>query len=139
MVDGVRLDGIRGAASVPSNGAKTPEGKFTVDDSATPLIHNARLSTTAGINLESMLALQAVDEAAERDRSARKRGTAMIAALTKLQHTMLAEEDPTSALGALKDLTTDGSAADDPGLDEILRAVDLRSRIEIARRQRRTC
>jgi hypothetical protein len=139
MVDGVRLDGIRGAASVPSNGAKTPGGKFSVDDGATPLTHNARLSTMAGIDLESMLALQTVDEAAERDRSARKRGTAMIAALTKLQHTMLAEEDPSSALVALQDLTIDGAVADDPELDAILRAVDLRSRVEIARRQRRAC
>src|ERR1700733_10256214 len=131
MVDGVRLDGIRGTASISSNATKTPAGKFSVDDSATPLAHNARLSTMAGIDLESILTLQAVDEAAERDRSARKRGTAMIAALTKLQQTMLADEDPSSALVALKDLTTEGAAADDPVLEEILRAVDLRSRVEI--------
>ena len=61
----------------------------------------ARASAVAGIGLESMLALQAVDEAVERDRAARKRGTAMIAALTRLQRAMLAEEDPSLALRRL--------------------------------------
>jgi hypothetical protein len=83
-----------------------------------------------------MLALQAVDEAVERDRAARKRGTALIAALTKLQRAMLAEADPSSALKALTELTSDSPLADDPGLGAILRAVVLRSRVELARRER---
>jgi hypothetical protein len=137
MVDGVRLDGIGGAASVPRDGFKTPEGKFSVSDGATPLANKARLSTTAGIDLDSMLALQAVDEASEHDRTARKRGTAMIAALTKLQRITLADQDPSQALSALNDLTADSPAADDPGLQAILRAIKLRARVEIALRQRR--
>ena len=136
MVDGVRLDGIGGTASVPRDGTKTPEGKFCVDGGATPPTNNARLSTVAGINLDSMLALQAVDEATEHDRTARKRGTAIIAALIRLQRATLAEEDPSLALIALNDLTADLPKADDPGLDAILRAIKLRARVEIALRQR---
>jgi len=137
MVDGVRLSGIGGAASVPRDGTKTPEGKFSVGDGAAPLTNNARLSTMAGINLDSMLALQAVDEATEHDRTARKRGAAMIAALIKLQRMTLAEQDPSLALAALNDLTEDSPAADDPGLDAILTAIKLRARVEIALRRRR--
>ena len=81
-----------------------------------------------------MLALQAVDEAAERDRAARKRGNAILAALTRLQRAMLAAEDPSMALCDMNDLTADAPVAEDPALAAIVRAVVLRSRIEIARR-----
>jgi hypothetical protein len=60
----------------------------------------------------------------------------MIAALTDLQRVMLTGQDPTSALRALNELAAGDSGADDPRLGAILRAIVLRSRIEIARRQR---
>jgi hypothetical protein len=120
---------------LPRDGTKTGAGQFTVEDSAAPLHQQARLASVAGIGLESMLALQAVDEAAERDRAAHKRGTAMVAALSRLQRAMLAEEDPSSALNALDELAGDGPLANDPELGAILRAVVLRSRVELARRE----
>jgi len=135
MVESVRAGGVGGAAPVARGGTRTAAGRFSVDDDAAPLTRNAGLSSVATIGLDSMLALQAVDEAMERDRAARKRGTAMIAALTGLQRAMLAEEDPSLALRALDQLTTDSRLADDPGLGAILRAVVLRSRVEIARRE----
>jgi hypothetical protein len=137
MVEGVKASGVGGAASVDREGIRTGAGQFSMDDALAPLGQNARLSSMPAIGLESMLALQGVDEAFERDRSARKRGTAIIAALTKLQRAILAEDDPSQALNALNELTSDSPAAADPGLGAILRAVVLRSRIEIARRERR--
>jgi hypothetical protein len=89
----------------------------------------------ASIGLDSMLALQGIDEAIEHDRAAHKRGTAMLAALTRLQRMMLAAEDPSVALRALNELTADNRLADDPGLGAIVRAVVLRSRVEMARRE----
>jgi hypothetical protein len=135
MVEGVRASGIGGPAPLPRDGPKTVEGRFAVDDRAAPPNQQARLATVAGIGLESMLALQAVDEPAERNRAARKHGAAMIAALTRLQRTTLAEEDPSLALGILQELACNGPAADDPELGAILQAVVLRSRVEIARRE----
>src|SRR5580704_14413732 len=135
MVEGVRASGLGAAVPFSRDGTKTVAGHFTVDDGATPLNQPARLAAVTGIGLESMLALQAVDEATERDRAAHKRGTAMIAALTRLQRAMLAEEDPSLALNALHDLAGDGVIANDPALGEIVRAAVLRSRVEIARRE----
>ncbi len=136
MVEGIRARGIDGPAPSARDGAKTAEGQFSIRDGVVPLTQQARSSAVAGIGLESMLALQAVDEAVERDRAARKRGTAMISVLTRLQRAMLADEDPALALRALDELATDAPIADDPGLGAIVRAVVLRSRVEIARRQR---
>jgi hypothetical protein len=135
MVEGVRAGGIGGSAAVARDSTRTAGGQFSVENSASPIGQSARPSAVAGIGLDSMLALQAVDEAVERDRSARKRGSAIIAALTNLQRTMLAAEDPSAALRAMSELTTDTPLAHDPGLAAILRAVVLRSRVEIARRE----
>ena len=135
MVEGVRASGIGAAAPLPRDGTKTVAGQFTVEDGAAPLNQQARLASVAVIGLESMLALQAVDEAAERDRAAHKRGTAMVAALSRLQRAMLAEEDPSLVLNALHELAGDGPLANDPELGAIVRAVVLRSRVELARRE----
>jgi hypothetical protein len=136
MVEGVRATGIGGSTPVIRDGMKTVEPGFAVDDGAEVLTQQARLSSVVALGLENMLALQEVDDATDRDRGARKRGTAMIAALTDLQRVMLTGQDPTSALRALNELAAGDSGADDPRLGAILRAIVLRSRIEIARRQR---
>ena len=131
------MSGIGGTPPLTRDGVKTAEGHFSVDLSAGASAQKARVSSVPSIGLESMLVLQSINEAQERDRTGRKRGTAMIAALTDLQRAMLAEEDPALALRALSELTVDdGPLADDPGLAAVLRAVVLRSRVEVARRAR---
>jgi hypothetical protein len=136
MVDGVRPRGIVAASPVDRDGTRGADGGFSIEMGARQ-VQGARLSTVAGIGLEGMLMLQSVDEAVERDRSARKRGKAMIAALSDLQRALLGDEDPSLALRSLSDLASDHPLAADPGLADILRAVVLRSRVEIARRSRR--
>jgi hypothetical protein len=133
MVDGVRASGVGGPSPLAREDSKAGAGQFLVDPGPAPAAQNTRLATTAAIGLESMLALQAVDEADERDRAARKRGARLIAALTGLQRAMLAREDPAMALRVLDELTLDEPVADDPRLGAILRAVVLRSRVELAR------
>jgi len=137
MVEGVRASGVGGSVPVARDGTKTGDTPFLVNDGAAPLNQKARASSVAGIGLESMLALQAVDERSERDRDARKRGTALLASLTKLQRVMLAGMDPGQTLQELNELATGDPGADDPGLAAILRAIVLRSRVEIALRERR--
>ena len=136
MVKGVRASGIDAPAPVARDSARAASGQFSIDDGAAPLNRNARASSVAGIGVDSMLALQAVDEAVERNRAAHKRGSAILAALTHLQRTMLGAEDQSAALRAMTELTTDTPIADDPGLAAIVRAVVLRSRVELARRER---
>ena len=138
MVESVRANRIGGTASPVRDGTRLAEGGFSVNSGGGFQVQKARLSTIPAMGLESMLALQSINEAIDRDRAARARGAAMIAALTDLQRAMLAEEDPALALRSLSALAMDGPLADDPGLAAILRAVVLRSRVEVARRERRT-
>ncbi len=134
MVNGVRAAGI-GRTAPAREGAKPATESFSVGDGAAPVANPVRLSSVSGIGMESLLTLQGIDEPTERDRAARKRGNAMLALLTKLQHAMLAGEDPAAALRALNDLSADEAVAADAELGAILRAVVLRSRVEIARRE----
>ena len=135
MVDAIGAKGIGGFPA--REGARETRGGFTLDANAGPGVRQAHVSTVPSIGLESMLVLQSVNEARERDRMGRRRGAAMIAALSDLQRAMLAEEDPALALRSLSELAVDdGPLADDPGLAAILRAVVLRSRVEVARRAR---
>ncbi len=137
MVEAVRAAAVGGSGrAAPEKNAALDGGFFPRAGGAAPP-RNASVSTIPSIGLESMLALQAVDEDQEHDRRARKRGAAMVAALSDLQRAMLAEEDPALALRSLSELATGDPAAADPGLAAILRAVVLRSRIEVARREAR--
>ena len=147
MVDAIRANGAGGARPLAREGIRTAEGGFALETEGGPAVQGARVSTTPSIGLDSMLMLQSINEARyrdragnearERDRAGKRRGAAMIAALSDLQRAMLAEEDPALALRSLSELATDdGPLADDPELAGILRAVVLRSRVEVARRER---
>jgi Class II flagellar assembly regulator len=136
MVEGVRSVGIGGPAPVTRDGTKMTDGRFSVDDGIQPATRKTQPSSVAALGLGSMLALQGIDETEERNRGARKRGTAMLAALKDLQRALLGNEDPSMPLRTLSELAASESPAEDPGLIAILRAIDLRSRIEIARRAR---
>jgi hypothetical protein len=136
MVDSVRSRGIGALPPADRDNIRNTDERFVVDYGASPQIQRARLAAATAIGLEGMLALQSVDEAVERDRSARKRGTAMIAALTDLQRAMLGGDDPSAALRSLSELAVDTPLADDPKLAAILREVVLRSRVEVALRAR---
>ena len=136
MVEGVKAGGgVGGPTQVAHDATGTTDALFIVSDGAVALTQSVRVSSVADIGLETMLALQAVEEETERDRTARKHGATMLAALTHLQRAMLAGRDPSSVLRVLTELAANTPNADDPGLGAILRAVVLRSRVELARRE----
>ena len=136
MVDGVRSGGPVGASGPTRAGRRGADGGFSVETGARSLARTGGASGAAMIGMDSMLALQAVDEAQERDRRARKRGTAVLAALTDLQRAIVVADDPARALRSLRDLTdATQETASDPELAGILRAVTLRARVELARRE----
>ena len=113
----------------------TSSAAFSPPAEAAP---EAARSTAAGVSapvaLESLLALQQVDRAPERDRAAHRRGQALLAALGRLQRVLLGDGDPASVLHEISELSKDVPVADDPGLAAAVDHVVLRARIELARR-----
>ena len=69
----------------------------------------------------------------ERDAAAGRRGAALLRELEGLQLAMLSGGIPPAALSRLA-LLAEGEAGVDPGLREIIEAISLRARIELARR-----
>jgi hypothetical protein len=100
------------------------------DTGATP----ASLAAAAPMALESLLALQQVDQANERDRTARRHAHALLAALGRVQRGLLTGDDPAAALAEMRTLVAATPAASDPALAAALDQVVLRTRIELIRR-----
>jgi Class II flagellar assembly regulator len=92
------------------------------------------VATSAPVALDSLLALQQVDEPTERDRSARRHGQALLMALGRLQRLLLEDGDQADALAQISALAEAMPAAADPGLAAAIDMVVLRARIELARR-----
>jgi len=119
----LRPVGTAGGTAFPSPAESAPEAARA-----------AAAGAPAPVALESLLALQQVDGAPERDRAAHRRGQALLAALGRLQRVLLGDGDADSVLHEINGLSKDVPVAADPGLAAAVDHVVLRARIELARR-----
>ena len=118
-----------GAGPAGAGRGAGPSG-FSVSVGANPAV-----AMTPGVAaLDGLLLLQEVEGAPERDRRARKHGRAMLDALSRLQLGLLDADGGADALANLSALAEHCPEAADPGLRDLLGAVSLRARVELARR-----
>ncbi|HTW68274.1 MAG TPA: flagellar assembly protein FliX [Acetobacteraceae bacterium] len=131
----------RVGAQPPSRPAMRPAGTAggvafpSPTESAPDAARSTAAAVSAPVALESLLALQQVDGAPERDRAAHRRGLAMLAALGRLQRVLLGDGDPALVLDEINELSKDVPVAGDPGLAAAVDHVVLRARIELVRRR----
>ena len=86
------------------------------------------------VMLAGLLALQAEDCDEARDREARRRGHDMLAELAALQRALLIEGGvPVDQLRRLEGLAADTPPCSDQRLREVMEAITLRVRVELAR------
>lgn len=88
----------------------------------------------APVMLGGMIALQELGDECLEDRSARRRGHELLAALSALQRALLAETGNPEPLARLAALADEVPAAADPRLREAVAAIVLRARVELAKR-----
>lgn len=130
----VGVSGVRGPGAAGTGvGRKAgPTGGFAVPETAGPAV----AAVPASVSLTTMLSLQETGREDVRDRAARRHGRAILELLAALQHELLDGQGCASAsfdrLSALAEAVPDAS---DPALQQVLRAVALRARIEVARRR----
>ena len=86
----------------------------------------------AGVAMTSLLAVQEAEWGAKQDQQAQRHGEAMIGELAALQQALLAEGEPN--LEGLSRLAGRPVVAADPALAGLMRAIQLRAGIELARR-----
>jgi hypothetical protein len=87
----------------------------------------------ATVSLGPMLAMQEAEAAAVGDREARRHGEDVLRELSALQRDLLGEGASPEGLARLADLAARARAAADPRLRDVLEAIMLRARIELAR------
>jgi hypothetical protein len=96
----------------------------------------AAAAETPAVMLAGLLALQSEDAGEAQDREARRHGRDLLAELAALQRALLADDAelgvPIDQLYRLARLAAAVPAAADPRLREVLDAITLRARVELA-------
>lgn len=127
------IDGVSRTANGPRPiRRRTGGGSFPVEADR-PVPAEATVET-AGVAMTSLLALQEAQSGAERDREAQRHGEAVVDALGELQLALL--DGRNGDLEALARLAARPVAAADPALAGLMRTIQLRAGIELARRGR---
>ncbi len=86
--------------------------------------------------LDAIVALQAEDPAAQRRARQARRGRDVLDALERLERGLLVGRAPAALRAELESLQADAAPTGDEGLDEILREVDTRLHVELAKLDR---
>lgn len=124
------LTPIRGYTAVGRSGAARRAGAgFALPEAERAPESAAAGSVTGSLGL---IGLQQGCSDAERDDAARRRGHAVMEELEGLQLALLAGRLDSGRLSRLAQLA-EGESGADPALRDILRAISLRARIELAR------
>lgn len=88
--------------------------------------------------MDALLALQEAEGQPQGDSQAKRRAEDMLDALEELRRSILTGAIPVGDLERLSGLARAGRAkVDDPRLEEVLDAIDLRAQVELAKYQRR--
>lgn len=117
---------------------RTGSGSFSLADSgpSAARVSKSRLQGIGGI--DTLVALQGVEDATERRRRAVRNGRSALDALDALKFGLVSGEPGNSALSRLRTIAGDlQEPTGDSGLDGVLSEIDLRVQVEIAKLSRR--
>jgi Class II flagellar assembly regulator len=132
----MRIYGPNGTALAAAPGAarRTGGGTFSISEQETPRNGGAAASLRSISTLDALLALQGVEDPVERKKRAVAKGRNALDVLDKLKVSLLDGSVDQSTISRLKvaaEGLTDESG--DPGLDGVLREIDLRVAVELAK------
>jgi len=132
----MRIQGTNGTAAAASapKARRTAGGTFSLEAENTTRTAAAATGTRSIGGIDTLLALQGIEEPAERRRRAVKRGRTALDALDALKLGLLSGTLDTAALGRLKSIATGLSeSTGDPNLDTVLAEIELRVEVELAK------
>lgn len=136
----IRIDGRPPAQGI--SGAQPQRANASGQGFALPTLDRAtqgesarRVATTqSAVPLDTLIAVQANEDAGERRRRQTRRGNDLLDGLDRLKAALLAGRVPIVDLERLKAmLAARREATDDPRLDEILAHIELRAAVELAK------
>ena len=133
----MRIDNSIRGVQVANRSAQRPKsGAFELEGPATAQrsLPAAAPPSAGGIN--ALLALQAVDDPLLAKRKAVRRGSALLDALDGARTDLLAGDVGEGRLNQMTALVTQARESVEPGLDGVLDDIELRVRVELAKRGR---
>jgi hypothetical protein len=132
----MRIHGSNGTAlaSAPASARRSAGGAFTVSEQEAPRNAAATGSLRAVATVDALIALQGVENPAERKKRAVAKGRKALDVLDTLKLSLLDGSVDGSTLARLK-VAAEGldEQTGDPGLDTVLGEIDLRVAVELAK------
>jgi len=132
----MRIYGTNGTAlaSAPATPRRAASGNFSVSEEESPRQVGSSTSLRAISTVDVLIALQGVEDPAERKKKAMAKGRSALDLLDRLKIGLLDGSVDQPMLARLK-VAADGltEASGDPGLDLVLGEIDLRVAVELAK------
>lgn len=132
----MRIQGPNGTAAPASapKARRTATGTFSLEAENTTKTAAATTGTRSIGGIDTLLALQGVEEPSERRKRAVKRGRTALDALDALKLGLLSGTLDTAALSRLKSVAVSlAESTGDPNLDTVLAEIELRVGVELAK------
>lgn len=119
----------RGAARGNASGAA-----FHVSEGGQPARPAAASGVAATAPIDALLALQAVEDSTQGRKRQLRRGRSLLDTLEALKADLLVGQISEARLGQLVAVITQARERTEPGLDALLDDIELRARVELAKR-----
>jgi len=121
-------------ASAPAAARRSASGGFTVSEAEASHAQSAAVALRTLGGIDALIALQGIEEPAERRRRAVKHGRRALDALDELKFGLLAGTLGQDTLLRLKSIAGDlKDGSGDERLDQVLAEIDLRVAVELAK------
>jgi hypothetical protein len=117
-----------------SSASRSSSSPFFVDDGSTPSQARASTPVAAATPLDALLALQAVEDPLLKKKKLIRRGTQLLDALEDMKTDLLTGRLSEGRLTQLMAVLSDARDKADPRLDGLLDDIELRARVELAKR-----
>jgi hypothetical protein len=132
----MRVYGPNGTAltTTPAAPRRAPSGTFTLSEADAPQAQNPAVALRTLGGIDALIALQGVEDPAERRKRAVKQGRRALDALDELKLGLLAGALDQATMLRLKAVAGDlKDTSGDDRLDQVLAEIDLRVAVELAK------
>jgi hypothetical protein len=131
----VRIEGNSRISSVSGRSAtRSSSGTFQIGEGAQAPEARPAAATAPTTSIDALLALQAVEDPLLKRRKLVRRGNQLIDTLEGLRTDLLAGKMSEGRLNQLMAVMSQAREKADPGLDALLDDIELRARVELAKR-----
>jgi hypothetical protein len=118
----------------PAANAKRTSSGFALPDAASTSEARAAVAPKATANIDALLAMQGIEDPAERRKRSVQRGKGALDVLDDLKIGLLSGNFDASTMSRLRDAAANlKSSSGDPGLDAVLAEIELRVEVELAK------